>query len=177
MARIPWYQSYCGRRGQAVDKDNALNPKVLPLTSVAPWVTVIRHATSSPPSPHPARSSPGDGSFCFGFFNIRGAKPDPRVAVLPSPATPSAPSPARPAPLGEGQGPWLCGACVCTCVRVNGGAHLLRVCRRSAPDPPRISDLLFAALAQMTVITMPHIHMLLTFLTVSGFLVSLFPKA
>lgn len=89
----------------------------------------------------------------------------------------------------RGQHHWVkvrahsCVACVYTCVCANGDTHLFRGLKQiSSWLKGQISDLCLAELLQIAVITMPHIHLLLMLLDISGFLqnpllVSLFPKA
>lgn len=173
-----------------------------PLTSVSPWVPIIPHSFFSPlfsspsilfpplsqsvfPSFPPPSSSPCDGSFCFGFSTSKEQSWVPWVSVLrqAQPLHLLLP-PQRPAPLGEGQGPrLLCGVCAHMCLPEWGRTSVqsLTADQLLTPKGGLVTSSSLCA-CKKTVITMPHIHMQLMFLNISGslqnpVLLSLFPKA
>lgn len=123
-----------------MDKNDALNSRVLPRRLLStqhpasdlfiplgschsPYLPLFSLLPAPPPPsfflsfPSP-RSSPCNGSFCFGFSTSKGQSRIPWASVLSQPQPLHLLLPLqRPVSLGEGQGPWLRGVCGHVCLR------------------------------------------------------------
>lgn len=152
---------------------------IQPLTSASPWIPVIPHAFSSlfslllplhpfflPFLPLGALLVMVHSTLVFQHQRGKAGSPGHGSCAQPSHSICAFPC--------GGRHHWVkvrahgCVACVCTCACMNGGTHLFRVRLQISSGPSgRISDLL-AVLLQITVITMPRIHMLLVLLNISG---------